>query len=70
MSWLMVGGFGREKLVKMERLKVETGLYIVIVKVGRVYEHALGESEWLLSVILPWIEVVVTTVFFLFPFAQ
>ena len=42
----------------------------MIVEVGRAYEHALGESEWLLSVILPWIKVAVTTVFFLFPFAQ
>ena len=66
----MVEGFGREKLVKMVRSKAWTGLYIVIVEVGRAYEHASGSFEWLPSVILPWIEVVVTTVFFLFPFAQ
>ena len=42
----------------------------MIVKVGKVYEHASGESEWLPSMILPWIGVVVTTVFILFPFAQ
>ena len=41
----MVEGFGREKLVKMVRSKAWTGLYIVIVEVGRVYEHASGESK-------------------------
>ena len=66
----MVVGFGREKLVKMVRPKAWTGLYIVIIEVGRTYEHASGGSDWLPSVILPWIEVVITTIFFPFLFVQ
>jgi len=66
----VVVGFGREKLVKMVRSRAWTGLYIVIVKVGKAYKHASEESEWLPSVNLPWFEVVVTTVFFLFLFVQ
>ena len=66
----MVVDFGREKLVKMVRSKALTSLYIVIVEVGRAYEHASGESEWLPSMILPRIGVVATTVFILFSFAQ
>ena len=69
-SWLMVEDFGKEKLMKMERLKVWIGLYIMIVEVDRACEHAWGESRWLPSVILPCIGVVLTTVFFLFPLAQ
>ena len=65
-SWLMVEDFGKEKLMKMERLKVWIGLYIMIVEVDRACEHAWGEFGWLPSVILPWIGVVLTTVFFLF----
>ena len=42
----------------------------MIVEVGRAYEHASGESEWLPSMILPRIGVVATTVFILFSFAQ
>ena len=42
----------------------------MIVEVGKAYEHASEKSEWLPSMILPWIGVVVTTVFILFPFAQ
>ena len=42
MLWLIVGGFGREKLVKMVRSKAWTGLYIVIDEVGKVYKLALG----------------------------
>ena len=56
--------------MKMVRSKAWTGLYIVIVEVGRTYEHASGKSNWLPSVILPWIEVVITTVFFPFLFVQ
>ena len=41
----MVVDFGREKLEKMVRSKALTSLYIVIVKVGRAYEHASGEFE-------------------------
>ena len=41
----MVVGFGREKLVRMVRSKAWIGLYIVIVEVGRKYEHALGGSK-------------------------
>ena len=66
----MIGGFGREKLVKMVRLKVWTGLYIVIVKVGRMYKLALGKFGWPPSVILAWTEVVLTIASFLFLFAQ
>ena len=66
----MVKDFGKEKLMKMERLKVWTGLYIMIVEVDRACEHAWGESGWLPSMILPWIGVVLATVFFLFPLAQ
>ena len=66
----MVVGFDREKLVKMVRLKAWTSHYIVIVKAGRVYEHASGEFEWLPSVNLSWIEVAITTVLFLFLFVQ
>ena len=54
----------------MVRSKAWIGLYIVIVEVGRAYEHASGESEWLPFVIFPWIGVVVTTVFFPFPIAN
>ena len=56
--------------MKMERLKVWTGLYIMIVEVDRACEHAWGESGWLPSMILPWIGVVLATVFFLFPLGQ
>ena len=66
----MVGGFGREKLVKMVRLKVWTGLYIVIVKVGRMYKLALGKFGWPPFVILAWTKVVLTITSFLFLFAQ
>ena len=54
----------------MVRSRAWTCLYIVIVEFGRAYEHASGESKWLPSVNLPWIEVVVTTIFFLFLFVQ
>ena len=40
----------------------------MIVEVEKAYEHVSEESKWLLFVILPWIEVVVTIVFFLFLF--
>jgi len=41
-SWLVVGDFFQERLMKMERLKVWTGLYIMIVKVGKEYRQASG----------------------------
>ena len=42
----------------------------MIVEVEKAYEHVSEEFEWLLSVILPWIEVVATNVSFLFLLAQ
>jgi len=37
MSWLVVGDFVQERLMKMERLKVRTDHYIMIVEVGKEY---------------------------------
>ena len=42
-SWLMVGGFVQRRLMKMERLGVWTGLYIMIVEVGKAYKQASGK---------------------------
>ena len=42
-SWLMVGSSGQEKLMRIEKLKVWTGLYIMIVEVGKAYRQASGK---------------------------
>ena len=36
-SWLIVGDFVQERLMKMERLKVWVDIYIMIVVVGKEY---------------------------------
>ena len=50
----------------MEKLKAWTGLYIMIVEVGKAYKPTLGKVGYFPSVFLLWTTVVPTSVFFLF----